>query len=302
MIENLLKKNFKKRKGWAKQTSVEAYRLYDWQIPEFPFYIDVYTKNIVVYDRTEKRDEARRDQLISEIETALIHIFDIAPSSIIWKLREKQKGTDQYNKISRKQKTQIVQENTRKYIVNLYDYLDTGLFLDHRPLRNQFHKENQGTFLNLFSYTCSVGLAAAMGGAKTTNVDISKTYINWGKENYKINQINTNEHNFIQEDVLQWLKRCKNKYDVIFLDPPSFSNSKRMEVNSFDVLRDQDFLVDECLKRLNPNGVLYFSNNHSKFKLSENNLKCKPQNITKQTIPFDFHNQKVHWCFKFLKE
>ena len=301
MIENLLKKNLKKRQGWSKQAGIEAYRLYDWQIPEYPFYIDIYGNQVVVYDRTEKRDQSRKDQMLKDIDVALRNLLEITPENIIWKMRERQRGADQYEKVSTKEQRQIVGEGTRKYYVNLYDYLDTGLFLDHRPLRNQFHKQNQGKFLNLFSYTCSVGVAAAMGGAKTTNVDISNTYINWGQDNYKLNGLKLEGHRFIRDDVLSWLLKEPEKYDVIFLDPPSFSNSKKMESKSFDVLRDQDGLVMTCLEKLNPQGTLYFSNNHSKFRLSKNLLQQKPQDITKKTIPFDFHNQKVHWCFKFTK-
>lgn len=298
MIENLLRKNLKKRKGWAKGAQIEAYRLYDWQIPEYPFFVDVYGSNLVVYDRTEQRDEDRKEQIVKEIDQALTNLFD---GPIIWKMRERQKGKDQYEKIAKKNVIQEVQEGKRKYLVNLYDYLDTGLFLDHRPLRNQFQKTNQGRFLNLFSYTCSVGTAAALGGAETTNVDISKTYLNWGQENYSLNGMDPENHRFIHTDVLEWLENEKSKYDVIFLDPPSFSNSKRMSSKSFDVLRDQDFLVESCLKILNKDGILYFSNNHSKFRLSPNLKAYDPQDITAKTIPLDFHNQKTHWCFIFRK-
>lgn len=301
MIENILRKNLKKRLSWAKQTQVEAYRLYDWQIPEYPFYIDVYKKEVVVYDRTEVRDEPRKDQMIQEVDKALRSLLNLSENAIFWKMRQRQKGRDQYEKIDLKNRRQVIQEGPRKYYVNLHDYLDTGLFLDHRPLRNQFQKKNQGRFLNLFSYTCSVGLAAALGGAKTTNVDISKTYLNWGKDNYTLNDMDPKEHEFIHGDVLAWLQNERSTFDVIFLDPPSFSNSKRMSSSSFDVLRDQDILVQNCLDLLNPGGVLYFSNNHSKFRLSEQNKKLNPQDITQKTIPQDFHNQKVHWCFAFKK-
>ena len=299
MLLNILKKNFKKRKGWAKQTGTEAYRLYDWQIPEYPFYIDLYGDEVVVYDRTEARDEGRKEQLLGEVQQALVELLEISDKSIVWKLRSRQKGKDQYEKISQTKKRKVVAEGKRKYYVNLHDYLDTGLFLDHRPLRNQFHKIKQGKFLNLFSYTCSVGVAAACGGAQTTNVDISNTYIGWGEENYKLNGLDLKQHKFVRGDVLGWLEKCTDKYDNIFLDPPSFSNSKKMESNSFDVLRDQNFLVKSCIARLNPGGTLYFSNNHSKFRLSKELQELNPKNITENTIPQDFHNKKVHWCFEF---
>ncbi len=298
-IENLLKKNFQKRKSWIKQVGVEAYRLYDWQIPEYPFFIDRYGEQFLIYDRTESRDESRKPLMIKEIEDALVKLFACSKDQILWKMRKVQKGTDQYEKVGNENSRQVVSEGKRNYYVNLHDYLDTGLFLDHRPIRNQFQKSNQGTFLNLFSYTCSVGLAAALGGASTTNVDISKTYLEWGRDNYKLNHLNPSDHQFIHSDVLAWIDSCRKKYDVIFLDPPSFSNSKRMEAKSFDVLRDQDSLVEACLNLLNPGGTLYFSNNHSKFRLSAHLKRYSPQNITSETIPFDFHNQKVHWCFLF---
>ena len=301
MMENLLKKNLKKRRGWAKQTGTEAYRLYDWQIPEYPFFIDVYGKHFVVYDRTEEKDKERKAEMLNEINEALMKIFDVPSDQIVWKMRERQKGTGQYEKLARKNEKEVIREGERKYYVNLYDYLDTGLFLDHRPLRNQFQKSSQGEFLNLFSYTCAVGVAAALGGAKTTNVDISNTYLNWGKDNYRLNRLTLRNHQFIREDVLKWLEESREKFDVIFLDPPSFSNSKRMESKSFDVLRDQENLVTTCRKRLKRNGTLYFSNNHSKFRLAESLQSLNPKDITKDTIPFDFHNQKTHRCFKFIR-
>ena len=293
----MLQKNLKKRFGWAKQTGTNAYRLYDWQIPEYPFFVDIYGDYVVVYDRTEARDVARKCQMLEELEVALKNL--LPDKEIIWKMRERQKGVDQYEKVDAKEERIQIQEGKRKYWVNLHDYLDTGLFLDHRPLRNEFQKNNQGDFLNLFSYTCSVGVAAALGGAKTTNVDISNTYINWGKDNYRLNNIKIDDHEFIRTDVLAWLKHEMNRYDVIFLDPPSFSNSKKMERNSFDVLRDQVDLVKACMYLLKPNGTLYFSNNHSKFRLDKKLQELNPQDITKKTIPMDFHNQKVHWCFRF---
>jgi len=178
--------------------------------------------------------------------------------------------------------------------------LDTGLFMDHRPMRQIIFKEAKGKkFLNLFSYTGSVSVMAALGGAThVTSVDLSGTYQDWARKNFEHNKISLKEHNFIIQSALDYLEKAVNKFDLIFLDPPTFSNSKKME-EDFEVEKDQEFLIKNCLRLLNPDGILYFSNNKRKFKLAPSMMElANIVDITGSTIPMDFRDQKIHHVYK----
>lgn len=303
MIKNRLEKNLKKLKPWADRQKVEAWRLYDRDIPEYPFIIDIYKDHYVVHDKSDFIKDKDKNHLPHVIE-ALIAIFKCDESKVVCKKRERQEGLNQYEKISARNETFNIRESQALLKVNLYDYLDTGLFLDHRPMRQKIFKTTQGKrFLNLFCYTGSVSVFAALGGATTTSVDMSQTYLSWAQENFKLNDLDLNAHNFINANVIEWLDQNKkiSAFDVIFLDPPTFSNSKKM-TDSFEVERDHDFLVDKCMEMLSPNGVLYFSNNKRKFKLSPNiQSKFKIRDITEESIPQDFHDKKIHNCFEIRK-
>lgn len=300
MIKNRLEKNLKKLKPWSKRHQIEAYRLYDRDIPEFPFIVDIYKDHLLVHDKSDAVFDKDKDHLRLVI-AALKEIFQCQDEKIIIKKRERQEGLKQYEKLAEKSETLVIRESQALFKVNLYDYLDTGLFLDHRPMRQKIFKSvHDKNFLNLFCYTGSVSVFAALGGARTTSVDMSQTYLNWAQDNFALNQIDPGIHSFINANVLSWLKeeRAKKKFDVIFLDPPTFSNSKKME-DSFEVERDQEFLVDHCMTMLSPGGVLYFSNNKRKFKLSpalQDRYSIK--DISEESIPQDFHDKKIHNCFE----
>ncbi len=306
MIQNRLEKNYRKLKQWAEKNKIEAYRLYDRDIPEFPFIVDRYKDFIVIYDKSQKIDEEKNHLpvLIEAVKT----LFQTKDEQIILKRRQVKKGLDQYEKLDEKNQKVVVLENGIKLYVNLWDYLDTGLFLDHRPIRYQFlKKSNNKNFLNLFCYTASVSVMAAAGGATTYSVDMSKTYIEWAKENFKLNDLDVSKHIFVEEDVLQYIEnlnrnlKLQDHFDTIFLDPPTFSNSKSMK-SDFDVERDQVWLIENVIKLLKPDGVLYFSNNKRDFKLSpELSSRFKVKIITKDTIPVDFHDMKIHHCFEIRK-
>ncbi|MBX2988377.1 MAG: class I SAM-dependent methyltransferase [Bdellovibrionaceae bacterium] len=298
-ILNRLEKNHKKLAPWAKRVPVEAWRLYDRDIPEYPFIVDVYGDFLLVHDKSDARIDAEKNHL-PEVLEALRKIFQAGDERIVLKQRARQEGLNQYEKLGEKGEFLTVREGTMKFRVNLRDYLDTGLFLDHRPMRHRIQKSAKGReVLNLFCYTGSVSVAAATGGGHVTSVDMSATYLDWAEENFRLNGLSPEEHVFIQADVLQWLERpVDNVYDLIFLDPPTFSNSKRME-ESFEVERDQDFLVDACMARLKPGGVLYFSNNKRSFRLSEKiKARFTVEDISSETIPQDFHDRKIHRCFR----
>jgi 23S rRNA (cytosine1962-C5)-methyltransferase/23S rRNA (guanine2445-N2)-methyltransferase / 23S rRNA (guanine2069-N7)-methyltransferase len=299
MIKNRLEKNYKKLKAWAERAGIQAYRLYDRDIPEYPFIVDIYGDHFLIYDKGDSRD-IEKNHLPHVIE-ALQALFKADESKIIVKKRERQEGLKQYEKLAEKEQTFTVKESQATFKVNLYDYLDTGLFLDHRPMRQKvFKTAKDKKFLNLFCYTGSVSVFAALAGARTTSVDMSQTYLGWAQENFELNNLAPSQHSFINANVIEWLEENKGTpaFDMIFLDPPTFSNSKKM-TDTFEVERDQEQLVNACMSMLEPGGVLYFSNNKRKFNLSPAiKAQYKVRDITEESIPQDFHDKKIHVCFE----
>ena len=298
MIQNRIQKNFQKLKGWAQQSKFEAYRIYDRDIPEFPFIVDRYKDYFVIYDRSIDHLDQEKNHF-PEVEIALKNIFNATYDKIITKRRERQKGDSQYTRLDKKEEYIWVQEGPAQLRVNLHDFLDTGLFLDHRPMRQKIYKTLKArTFLNLFCYTGTVSVFAALSGAKTTSVDMSATYLEWAKENFKGNNLLQDNHKFIQENCLEYLSNATETFDVIFLDPPTFSNSKRMD-EVFEVEKDQEFLINKSMCLLKPGGILYFSTNKRKFKLLPGiEQRYLVKDISGETIPRDFHDQKIHQCFE----
>lgn len=317
MILNRLKKNLKKRKAWTKQANVQAFRLYDRDIPEYPFIVDVYHDHFLIYDKGRKEDEKDQthlEELIECIKSDFCSNEEKIEVKTRRRLRNRQTENAQYRRLSREGKGSrfVVEEGDFKFWVNLKDYLDTGLFLDHRPLRSRIKKLAQAhfkdhqkpmKFLNLFCYTGAVSIAAAKGGAITHSIDMSNTYLDWAKDNFALNGFNENEHSFDRADVMSYLANPSEKmsevekYDVIYCDPPTFSNSKKME-ESFEIEREQTFVIHACMNRLKALGTLFFSTNKRNFKLSPHLAEqYTVQNITQQSIPSDFHDQKIHSCF-----
>lgn len=306
MFANRLKKNLNHLQKWAKRNQVMCYRVYDSDLPEYAYAIDLYDNYAVLQEYAPPRSipalKAERRSL--EVMQVTPGVLGIKPDHLIVKQRTPQKGTAQYQKLNQTQRTIVVREGQAKFKVNLYDYLDTGLFLDHRLLRLRFATLRPGTrFLNCFCYTASASVHAALAGALTTNVDLSNTYLRWGQDNFKLNHLNLAKHQFIQEDCLSWLKNSRLRFDVIFLDPPSFSNSKRMR-ESFDIQRDQDAIVSAAMRLLHEDGRLYFSTNFRQFKLSPVlSEKYTVQDISEETIDVDFkRNKRIHRCFVFQKQ
>lgn len=298
-IKNRLEKNLKHKKKWATRENIQAFRLYDRDIPDFPYIVDLYDNQVVVFEKTDDEIDKYKAHHFDYLIESLITLLGVNEDKIILKARHSRKD-GQYEKFETKNELIIVNEHQAKFYVNLHDYIDTGLFLDHRPLRQIIYKEAKDKkVLNLFSYTGSISVFAALGGAKSvTSVDMSNTYMDWAKKNFQLNNIALGNHSFFVENALEYLSKTVNKFDLIILDPPTYSNSKSMR-DDFDVERDQGFLVDHCMRILNENGVLYFSNNRRKFKL-DNMLQenFNISNITARTIPMDFHDQKIHHTFK----
>ncbi len=298
-LANRLGKNFKQRKKWAERQSVEAYRVYECDIPELRYIIDVYLDRAVVYDKLRLNDDpvASETELAAAVATAL----GFPAENIHLKLRRRMPGAEQYQKLASVGNYFTVREESSRYLVNLTDYLDTGLFLDHRPLRREFRRLLKvPRFLNLFCYTGSVSVAAAAAGARTTNVDMSNSYIDWAQRNFAANGLDDAGHEFIREDALRFLEDGllgREPFDVIFLDPPTFSNSKKMR-QTFDVQRDHRVLIDRAMKFLKPEGMLYFSTNRGRFHLEPALAKTyEVEDITERTIPEDFRDKKIHRCF-----
>ena len=300
MIKNRLIKNKKKWSKLFKSQQTSAYRLYFHDIPEYPFYIDCYNEFVVLYDRRRPGidDTPKKEGFFQETVDALHELFDLENGELIIKERQGQSRKEKYKRLDRSEKEIVVTERANKFFANLWDYLDTGLFLDHRPLRKIVEKEAKGLkVLNLFSYTCAISTVAAIGGASSvTSIDLSPHYLDWGKRNFELNNIDSDDHEFIQGDILQVLPKLEDQsFDLIICDPPTFSNSKKMN-NDFDVQEAHPFLIDECLRILTSGGTFYFSTNKRKFKLDD---RFTPSEITHHTVPEDFGGKKIHRCFKF---
>lgn len=301
---NRLQKNLKKIEKWAKQQGLNAYRLYDADLPEYNLAMDRYDDHIVVqeYAAPKNIDENKARQRLLDAVTATLKVTGVETNKLILKVRQKQKGTNQYEKLANKGDYFYVNEYGAKLWVNLTDYLDTGLFLDHRLTRKMLGEMARGKdFLNLFAYTGSATVHAALGGAKsTTTVDMSNTYLNWAEQNLLLNDVGGKQHKLIQADCLQWIARCDRQFDLIFVDPPTFSNSKRME-DSWDVQRDHIKLMTQLKRILRPNGTIVFSNNKRGFKMDfdgMNALGLCVQEISAKTLPLDFErNKQIHNCW-----
>ena len=313
MFANRLKKNLKKLSNWAKQNHVTCYRVYDADLPEYAVAVDIYRGeqiwvNVQEYEPPKSIDQHKADQRLAGLLAEIPNVLGINRDQVFLKIRRKQRSTDQYEKHGDLGRFHIIEEGGCKLLVNFEDYLDTGLFLDHRPMRLLIQQQAKDKrFLNLFAYTGTATVHAAMGGAKsTTTVDMSNTYINWAKNNMALNK-STGEHEFIQADCLEWLEHearqpYPRQYDLIFLDPPTFSNSKRMD-DVFDIQNDHVQLIKNAVTLLAPDGVLYFSTNFRRFKIDKPALSgLTLEDITAMTIPEDFsRNPRIHYCWRIQK-
>lgn len=292
---------------WARRTGVSCYRIYDADIPEFPLAIDLYEDclHIAEYKRRHSLTPDEYEAWRSGCIAVLSEVLEMPEENIFFKLREPQKGKAQYEKQAWQKREISVRENGLRFWVNLSDYLDTGLFLDHRITRSRVGERAAGKrVLNLFAYTGSFTVYAAAGGARaTTTIDLSNTYLEWAQRNLELNGLAGPQHRFLREDVIEWLKHPSGEpYDLVILDPPTFSNSKRMR-EVLDVQRDHVDLIHGALKRMSPGGILYFSTNLRSFKMENSRIKgAQIKDITRQTIPEDFRNQRIHHCFELIAD
>lgn len=287
---------------------VTCYRVYDHDLPEFPFAIEFYEDKIYLaeYLRRHGMTDEEHEAWLDECIAVITEITEIKPASIFVRQRKRMSHRDeQYEKIDSKKEFFTVEENGLKFLVNLADYLDTGLFLDHRITRQMTREIAAGKrVLNLFCYTGSFSVYTAAGGATSvTSVDLSKTYLNWAEDHMVINRFkDKDKYFFVHADVKQYLKTLQpDSFDLVIMDPPTFSNSKRMK-DFLDIQRDHVELVNDVLAAMSTGGILFFSTNYTKFILETAQIKAADiKDITKATTPFDFEGKLKRWCYRITK-
>ncbi len=296
MLTNRLRKNQRVLGKWARQQNIECFRLYDRDLPEYAFAIDCYGKYVQMAEYQapseiiDAKVSARREQAIAAVQ----EVLGIARENIELKTRERQRGTQQYEVQDQSKSFFVVNEGPARLWINLKDYLDTGLFLDHRPIR-QFIRENAAgkRFLNLFCYTASASVQAALGGATSTlSIDLSNTYLDWARRNFLLNKIGGKNHRLKKADCIDYLSSKVEKFDLIFLDPPTFSNSKSSS-HVLDIQRDHSSLIRNAMNKLEKDGLLIFSSNKLNFKLDSASLKrFEIRDYSKSSLGKDFQRQK----------
>jgi len=306
-LENRLGKNLKHLKRWAQRAETDAYRVYDADIPEFALAVDRYGEHVVVQEYLPPKDipAAKAERRLSAGLAAVARTLEVPGENVHLKIRQQQKGEQQYGRQGQRGLITEVREGPARFKVNLSDYLDTGLFLDHRPARQWVRETAQGRdMLNLFAYTGTASVQAALGGAKsTTSVDLSRTYLEWAKENFQLNGLNAEQHQVVRADCLSWLQEAKQQWDLIFLDPPTFSNSSQMD-DTLDIQRDHLKLLDNALARLRPGGLLIFSCNLRNFRMEFKPAEgIEVKDMTGPSIPEDFkRNRRIHHCWFIEKQ
>jgi 23S rRNA (guanine2445-N2)-methyltransferase / 23S rRNA (guanine2069-N7)-methyltransferase len=313
MLANRLRKNLRASKAWRARELVGCYRVYDADLPEYAAAIDVYTEaddpdstwlHVQEYAAPKDIPEADVRRRFGEILVAAREVFGVPREHVATKVRARGRGGSKYAQAAdapRQGGRIVVREGAARLQVNLFDYLDTGLFLDHRPLRQRIAREAEGArFLNLFCYTGAATVQAAVGGATTTtSVDLSATYLQWLADNLQENGVGGYRHRMVQADAVAWLEADMGVYDLIFCDPPTFSNSARAD--DFDMQREHVRVLQAAVARLASGGVLYFSNNYRRFRLDEEAVArfARCEDITAETIPADFaRNPRIHQAWR----
>ncbi|GHT77272.1 rRNA (guanine-N2)-methyltransferase [Spirochaetia bacterium] len=323
MLHNRLKKRYRHLKKWAKRTGTEVFRLYDRDIPEIPLVLDLYRDvlSLALYKRPYEKAESEEKRWLTTMQRAISEALDIKEDLIILKERGRQRGSAQYDKLQERSLIRDVREGGLTFRVNLTDYLDTGLFPDRRLMRAMVRSKAAGKrILNLFCYTASFSVYAAVGNARTIDsVDMSQTYLDWGLLNFELNHFaakkihprelafNTDTlppYRFIPADILRFLPEARKAaltWDLIILDPPTFSNSKKMET-TLDINRDYQALISQCLSLLSPGGTLWFSTNARHFRLDAGEFpEARIEDITGKVRDEDFTGRKIPACYVFTK-
>jgi 23S rRNA (guanine2445-N2)-methyltransferase / 23S rRNA (guanine2069-N7)-methyltransferase len=309
MFGNRLRKNLTRVETWAKREDVSCFRVYDADMPEYAFAIDLYGNDqrwacVQEYAApatvSQEAARGRRDEALA----VLPEVLGLPQERVVLRVRRRQRGGDQYEKVDEQGEFHTVREGRYRFLVNFTDYLDTGLFLDHRITRRRIGELAAGrTFLNLFAYTGTATVCAAGGGAiSSTTVDMSRTYLDWARRNLELNGLAGPQHGFVQADCLAWLEEqgheARRRYGLVFVDPPTLSRSKRM-TREFDVQRDHPHLLESCARLLEPGGCIVFSNNFQKFRLDPSLPdRFEIEDLSRATLPEDFaRNPRVHVCY-----
>jgi len=308
MFRNRLIKVFRHISRQAKRQQISCYRIYDHDLPEFPFCIELYGNRVYLaeYKRYHGMDEEAHEAWFEQCLVVIREVLKDDAGKIYLRQRQRKAGRQgQYEKLNSEEEFFIAEEEGLKFKINLTDYLDTGLFLDHRITRGMVKSESAGkNVLNLFCYTGSFSVYAAAGGAANiVSVDLSKTYLQWAEENLQLNLLyDKKKHQFIHADVKQYLDELTpDFFDLVIVDPPTFSNSKRMK-DFLDIQRDHVELLNKTLHAMKAGGVIYFSTNYRKFQLEEQEIAASSiRDITRATTPFDFQGKLFRWCFRIIK-
>lgn len=292
---------------WPTRQGITCYRLYESDIPDVPLIVDRYEDCLHIADASRPIDQtpAEHADWLDLMARTAADALDVKPANVFLKRRQRQRGASQYERVSQEQRVFVVSEGGLRFKVNLSDYVDTGLFLDHRITRAMVRDLAAGKrFLNLFGYTGSFTVYAAAGGAKsTTTVDLSATYLDWARENMQLNGFTGPEHQFVRDDAMEFLQRGRRgqAYDLVVVDPPTFSNSKRLE-DIFDVQRDHVELLGRVLEWMVPGGLIFFSTNFRRFKFAEEKISgATIHEISRQTVPPDFRNRRIHRCWRIVR-
>ena len=308
MFRNRLAKDWRHVGKLARRQNLSCFRVYDHDLPEFPFCIERYEDRVYLaeYQRRHGMAEEAHAAWLESCVPVVSEILEVPDECIYFRERRRKAGRlDQYEKLASEQEFFVVKEAGLSFRVNLTDYLDTGLFLDHRITRGMVRQESAAKrVLNLFSYTGSFSVYAAAGGAaQVDSVDLSRTYLGWAELNMALNlPVDPAVHRFIHADVKQWLETAPDQlYDLVIMDPPTFSNSKRMK-DFLDIQRDHAGLINETLRVMRPGGLLYFSTNYRRFQLDkEKIMAASVKDITNATTPFDFQRKLFRWCYRIIK-
>jgi 23S rRNA (guanine2445-N2)-methyltransferase / 23S rRNA (guanine2069-N7)-methyltransferase len=311
MLANRLAKNLRNLAKWRRREQIQCFRLYDADLPEYALAIDVYEGDgrwidVQEYAAPKSVDPRRARHRLREALGVIPEVLQVSDDQVFFKVRRRQKGQAQYERFGAGGCFHEAAEAGFRFLVNFEDYLDTGLFLDHRDTRRLLGELASGRhFLNLFAYTGTASAYAAAGGAlSTTTVDMSNTYLDWAGRNLALNGIEGAQHELIQADCLQWLEQAENagRYGLIFLDPPSFSTSKRMH-NTLDVQRDHVALIRNAVRLLAPAGTLIFSNNLRSFRMDGQALRdLALEDLSRTTLPKDFaRSPRIHNCWKICR-
>jgi 23S rRNA (guanine2445-N2)-methyltransferase / 23S rRNA (guanine2069-N7)-methyltransferase len=303
---NRLRKNLRTLRRWAEREGISCYRVYDADLPEYAMAVDIYERWVHVqeYEPPATVDPRRAEARLHDALATIPGVLEVAPDDVFLKVRRRQRGLAQYEKLGRSEDFREVHEGGYTFLVNLVDYLDTGLFLDHRPMRGLLRDLARGRrFLNLFGYTGTATVYAAGGGAlSSVTVDLSQTHLAWARRNFALNGLKATQHETVRADVLQWLGHERRRFGLIFLDPPTFSNSKGMH-GTLDVQRDHVALLQGAARLLTPDGILIFSTNFRRFKLDEEALPdLVAEEITRDTIPRDYaRRQRIHQVWRIQR-